>query len=172
MRRQSNGKPESVRLIRVFNVLRQYDEAAVRDAHLTLSNHLLPGGLLIEGTSDPFGRLWVANVIRRTASIEAKPEALVFSTNFRWGFEPGLFQPVLPKNFIHRITPGEAVFEFFNAWKSAYQEAQPYRSLGLRQLFAATAHGLSNRGYTVNTRKKWLAKGYLIWYVDKLLELV
>lgn len=167
LRRHPDGKPETVRLIRAFNVLRQYDETAVREPHLTLTNHLLPGGLLIEGTSDPFGRLWVANVIRQTASSEAKPEALVFSTNFRWGFEPGLFQPVLPKNFIHRMVPGEAVFAFFNAWKMAYREAQPYRSFGLRQLFAATARGLSNRGYAINTRKKWLAKGYLIWHVGK-----
>ncbi len=168
LRKQPDGKPETVRLIRTFNVLRQYDETAVREAHLTLCNHMLPGGLLIEGTSDPFGRLWVANVLRRTSTGEAKSEALVFSTNFRWGFDPGLFQPVLPKNFIHRMVPGEAIFEFFNAWKSAYREAQPYRSLGLRQLFAATAQDLSNRGYAINTRKKWLAKGYLIWRVDKI----
>ena len=59
---------ESVKLIRAFNVLRQYDETQVNEAHATLMEQVLPGGLLIEGTSDPYGRVWVANVLRRTAS--------------------------------------------------------------------------------------------------------
>ncbi|MEZ4769306.1 MAG: class I SAM-dependent methyltransferase [Caldilineales bacterium] len=56
---------ETVRCIRAFNVLRQYEEADVAAAYDLMARSLLPGGLLIEGTSEPYGRLWVANVARR-----------------------------------------------------------------------------------------------------------
>jgi len=56
---------ERARLIRAFNVLRQYDQAQVIEAHETLGSYLLPGGLLVEGTSDPYGQVWVANLLRR-----------------------------------------------------------------------------------------------------------
>ena len=48
---------EDVRIIRSFNVLRQYKEVEVGPAHALLVSQLLPGGLLIEGTSDPLGRV-------------------------------------------------------------------------------------------------------------------
>src|SRR5512146_1913327 len=51
---------ETVRLIRAFNVLRQYEEAEFAPAYAQLAPHVLPGGLMIEGTSNPFGSIWVA----------------------------------------------------------------------------------------------------------------
>lgn len=161
------------RLIRAFNVLRQYEETDVAQAHATLGRRLLPGGLLIEGTSDPFGRLWVANLLRKPASDEpAAPlvvEGLLFSTNFRWGFEPRLFQPVLPKNLIHRVTPGHPIYDFFNAWTSAYQAALPLRSLGLRQLFSKSARQLAAHDYAIDTRRRLLSRGFLLWKSDERL---
>jgi len=155
---------ERARLIRAFNVLRQYDEAAVAGALAALGRGLLPGGLLIEGTSDPLGRIWVANLLRQPKDGAAlQVEGLLFSTNFRWGFEPRIFQPVLPKNYIHRVVPGEAVYDFFAAWSQAFRAALPLRSLGLRQLFAESARRLAEQGYAVDTRRKLLAKGYLLW---------
>jgi hypothetical protein len=56
---------ESVRLIRAFNVLRQYEEKDFAPAYERLAEHVLPGGLMIEGTSNPFGSVWVANLARR-----------------------------------------------------------------------------------------------------------
>jgi len=154
---------ETVRLIRAFNVLRQYDETAVAEAHQQMGGYLLPGGLLIEGTSNRYGDLWVANLLRRTA-VAVEPEALGFSTNFRTLFEPSDFQPVLPKNFIHRMTETEAIFLFMEAWKRAYQQALPYKLWGPKQLFCATAEHLATAGFRVETRRKWLNKGFLIWY--------
>jgi hypothetical protein len=46
-------------------------------------------------------------------------EALVFSTNFRLGFEITDFQAVLPKNYIHHVTAGEPIYDFFEAWKGS-----------------------------------------------------
>jgi hypothetical protein len=158
-----NAGSESVRLIRAFNVLRQYDEAAVTEAYAHLAEHVLPGGLMIEGTSDPFGRIWVANLLRKQNSAGWQPEALVFSTNFRTGFDPVEFQTRLPKNLIHRVVPGEPIYDFFRAWKQAILETQSVKVWGLRQWFAAGAQNLAARGYQINLRRKWLNKGWLIW---------
>ena len=76
---------EHVRLIRAFNVLRQYEEKDFAPAYERLAQYVLPGGLMIEGTSNPFGSIWCANVVRKVESGEWKFEALVFSTNFRLG---------------------------------------------------------------------------------------
>ncbi|MRS05869.1 methylase, partial [bacterium] len=64
---------ETVRLIRAFNVLRQYEESEVLPSLNLMGEYLSEGGLLIEGTSDPFGRIWVADLLRK-ASGELKVE--------------------------------------------------------------------------------------------------
>ena len=154
---------ETVRLIRAFNVLRQYEPEQVEPAYERLAAYVLPGGLMLEGTSDPFGRLWVANLLRRRATPGWEPEALVFSTSFRGGFDPADFQAVLPKNLIHRVVPGEAIHGFFEAWKRAAAIASPARAWGLRQWFAAAAQELAGMGYEIDLRRKWLGNGWLIW---------
>jgi len=123
---------------------------------------LLPGGLLIEGTSDPFGRVWVANLLRRMED-RLVFEGMVFSTNFRWGFEPGQFQPVLPKNCIHRMIPGEPINTFFDSWKRAGRDTIAHREWGLRQWFAACAHALAAQGWAVDLRRQLVQRGYLLW---------
>lgn len=162
-----DGQPETVRLIRAFNVLRQYEERTVAQAFERLAHYVLPDGLLIEGTSDPFGRIWAANVLRRplenTGGTAWQVEALVFSANFRAGFDPGQFQTVLPKNYIHRMVLGEAIYDFFADWKAAAQETQAYKVWGLRQWFSVCAQNLAGRGYKINLRRKWLWQGWLIW---------
>lgn len=160
-----DGTPETVRLVRAFNVLRQYDEEAVEKAYALMMRDMLPGGLLIEGTSNPHGSVWVANVARRQESAEAAwgIEALVFSTNFRDGFDPGQFQPVLPKNLIHRVVPGEPIHDFFRDWKRAALETSAEQAWGARRWFVAAAERLVARGYKIDLRHRWLRKGWLIW---------
>lgn len=155
---------EHVRLIRAFNVLRQYEEAAVAEAHTMLAHYLLPGGLLIEGTSDPFGRIWVAHVLRKpTAAPALHQEALVFSTNFRMGFDPAEFQTILPKALIHQVIPGRPIYQFFADWRQATWESVAQRTWGLRAWFAGSAQRLREMGYRLDTRRRWLARGYLVW---------
>jgi hypothetical protein len=154
---------ETVRLIRAFNVLRQYEEAEFAPAYERLRQYVLPGGLMVEGTSDPFGRIWTANVVRATDS-GWQFEALAFSTNFRWGFDPAQFQPVLPKNYIHHVIAGEEIHDFFEAWKRSAAEASPAKVWGLRRWFIASAETLAAKGYKINLQRKWLAKGWLIWF--------
>jgi hypothetical protein len=180
LRQRSDGSPETVRLVRAFNVLRQYDEGDVASAWSTVARSLAPGGLLVEGTSEPYGRLWVANLLRKSspgdrpgggaasegANGDLLHEGLVFSTNFRLGFDPADFQAVLPKNLIHRVVPGEPIHDFFEAWKRAARETVSLRALGLRQWFSASAERLVLDGYDLAMRRKLLAQGYLLWRPD------
>lgn len=159
----ASGAPETVRAIRAFNVLRQYAETDVAGAYAELAHGVLPGGLLVEGTSDPLGRTWVANVMRRAADEPVwQPELLVFSTNFRSGFDPTMFQAVLPKNYIHRMQSGEPIWIFMQAWKQAAQRCVAERAWGLRAWFVASAHRLADEGHPVAVRGRWLRQGYLL----------
>lgn len=153
---------EHVRLIRAFNVLRQYEEKDFASAYERLAQYVLPHGLMIEGTSNPFGSIWCANAARlenRTWNMEA----LVFSTNFRMGFEVEEFQTILPKNLIHHVVKGEPIFDFFEAWKQAAAGTAAMKTYGARQWFVAAAERLAERGYPVETQRKWLSRGFLIW---------
>lgn len=162
------GQPEMARVVRVFNVLRQYEPESVAPAYARLAESVLPGGLLVEGTSDPMGRLWVAHVMRRTEAMPAalnawRREALVFSTNFRQGFDPRAFQAVLPKDLIHGVIPGAPIYDFFAAWQQAAAVTSAQGIWGARAWFVAAAQQLARAGYRINLRHHWLRKGYLIW---------
>jgi hypothetical protein len=182
---------EHVRLIRAFNVLRQYEEKDFAPTYERLAQYVLPGGLMIEGTSNPFGSIWAANLVRRLGIVtlsEAKSlehaqtetlrspddslrvteagwkfEALVFSTNFRLGFEVEEFQTILPKNLIHHVLPGEEIYDFFEEWKQSAKETSAVKTYGVRQWFIAAAESLVGKGYKVNLQRKFLSKGYLVW---------
>ncbi|MFT3890206.1 MAG: class I SAM-dependent methyltransferase [Anaerolineales bacterium] len=168
---------EHVRLIRAFNVLRQYEEKDFSPAYERLAEYVLPGGLMIEGTSNPFGSIWCANLVRRVESGGSPPkmqeqapalqkwrfETLVFSTNFRLGFDPEEFQTILPKNLIHRVVKGEPIYDFFEAWKRSAAEMSAVKIYGDKQWFIATAERLVERGYDISTQRKWLNRGFLIW---------
>jgi hypothetical protein len=170
---------ESVRLIRAFNVLRQYEEKDFAPAYERLAQYVLPGGLMIEGTSNPFGSIWCANVVRRnmeSGSLLPKKqeqvpalhtlwrfEALVFSTNFRLGFDVEEFQTILPKNLIHHVLKGEPIYDFFETWKQSAAETAGMKTYGAKQWFVAAGERLAERGYAIESQRKWLTKGYLIW---------
>lgn len=157
---------EQVRFIRAFNVLRQYEEKDFAPAYERLAQYVLPGGLMIEGTSNPFGSIWVANLVRKKEGAKWKFEALVFSTNFRVGFDIEEFQTILPKNLIHHVVPGEAIYDFFEGWKQSAAETAAMKIYGSKQWFVAAANRLAERGYAIASQPKWLTKGFLIWKLD------
>lgn len=166
LQRTAADRRETVRAIRAFNVLRQYDEVAVAPAYAELALHALPGALLVEGTSDPTGSLWVANVLRRAAApAEWRAEALVFSTTLRTRFDPEDFQAVLPKNLIHHVLPGEPIYALFEAWKAAAQRTSHERVWGERRWFVATGRALRAAGWPVDPRRRWLSRGFLVLYM-------
>lgn len=161
------GRPETVRLIRAMNVLRQYDEPAVAPAVASLGASLLPGGLLVEGTSDPGGGTFVATLLRRPAADEDQNglwlEGVVFGTRLRGGFDPADFQPVLPKRYIHRMLPGEPIHDLFSAWRAAWLACLPERVWGARRLFVATAEELARQDAAVLAPRRLTRRGYLLW---------
>lgn len=166
---------ETVRLVRAMNVLRQYEESAVAPAYARLAEHVAAGGLLIEGTSEPFGAVWAVNILRRRRTADpASPwpdwqlEALVFGTHFRTpafaqGFDPAQFQTVLPKSWIHRVVPGESIHDVFDAWKRATRETRAHAVWGVRRHFAAAARRLMEMGWRVRARRRWTGRGWLVW---------
>jgi hypothetical protein len=156
---------EHVRLIRAFNVLRQYEEKDFAPAYERLAQYVLPGGLMVEGTSNPFGSIWSANVARLESG-RWRMEALVFSTNFRLGFDVEEFQTVLPKNHIHHVVNGEPIHGFFEAWKQSAAEMVAMKAYGARQWFVAAAERMAERGYAIESQRKWLSKGFLIWSLE------
>lgn len=159
--------PRWARLVRAFNVLRQYEESAVAEAYTHLARGVLPGGLLIEGTSDPFGRIWVAQLLRRTGEpFSGAPwrlEAVVFSLHPAHAYSPEDLQTVLPKSLIHRVIPGEPIHRFFQDWMQAAREASPWRTFGVCQWFGAGARRLAEKGHDLDLRAKWLRHGFLVW---------
>lgn len=157
---------EHVRLIRAFNVLRQYEEKDFAPAYERLAQYVLPGGLMIEGTSNPFGSIWCANVARKMDDGSWNMQALVFSTNFRLGFDVEEFQTILPKNLIHHVMQGEPIYDFFEAWKRSAKETAALKTYGAKQWFVASAESLAQKGYQINLQKKFLSKGYMIWEND------
>lgn len=150
-------------LIRAFNVLRQYEEHQVADSYAVMAKALMPGGVLIEGTSDPYGRIWTANLLEKKTDAALTYAGITFSTNFRWGFSPALFPPVLPKNLIHKMQPGETIHQFFMDWEEAANKTIAHKDFGLRQWFMETGFALAEKGYQIDTRKKMLKSGLLIW---------
>lgn len=163
---------ESVRAVRAMNVLRQYEPDAAEAALDALAGQLLPGGLLIEGTSDPAGRLWTANVIRRPehhltvpsgSQPPARTEAVVLGVRGSGPFEPADLRAVLPKRYIHRLTPGEPVHALFDAWTAAWQATRAEAVWGRARQLAAAADALRAAGFPVDARRRWTQRGMLVW---------
>jgi hypothetical protein len=127
---------------------------------------------MIEGTSNPFGSIWCANVARKKMDDQKQAsgnqgqwnlETLVFSTNFRLGFDVEDFQTILPKNLIHHMVPGEEIHDFFEAWKRSAKETTAMKTYGAKRWFVAAAESLAQKGYKINLQKKFLSRGYMIW---------
>jgi len=152
---------ERIGVVRAFNVLRQYDEAAVAAALQALSEPLMAGGLIIEGTSDPLGRLLTFNLFEKTPAGLARV-ALVLAPTLRADFQPRQFQAVLPKNFIHHAEPGGAIDQFFVAWHAAWQHARR-QAADQRQVFALAAQRLADHyHYGLDRRPALLRRGFLV----------
>ena len=150
---------ERAGIVRAFNVLRQYDEAAVAEALAHLAVHLEPAGLVVEGTSDPTGRLMTFLVHERSAAGLARA-ALVFAPSLGAAFEPRQLQAVLPKTFIHHAEPGGDVDAFFAAWQRAWRAALAPAG-DARGRFACAARALADEGWAAARRPTLLRRGFL-----------
>jgi len=152
---------ERAAVVRAFNVLRQYGEAAVAGALAALAGGLAPGGLVLEGTSDPSGRLLAFDLHRKADGGGLEPLGLVLAPTLRPDFHPRRLQPVLPKSHVHRAEPRGAVDRFFAAWDASWQSARRHGGEP-RRTFVESARELAGRhGYALDRRAALLRRGFL-----------
>jgi SAM-dependent methyltransferase len=138
-------------LVRAFNVLRQYDEASAARAWETMCAALAPGGLLVEGTCDEWGRrsAWVA--------LDADgPLTLTLSARVADLAAPSDLAERLPKALIHHNVPGRPIHEFLRAFDAAWAAAAGLSTFGPRQRWAAAAETLAEQGWPlVGSTRRW-----------------
>ncbi|HEX2315648.1 MAG TPA: class I SAM-dependent methyltransferase [Thermomonospora sp.] len=114
-------------LIRAFNVLRQYDEAAAWTAWEALTSRLAPEGVLVEGTCSETGRraVWV------TLGPEG-PRTITFAAHLPTLPRPSELAERLPKTLIHRNVPGEPVHALLTEFDRCWAVAAPQSVFGPR----------------------------------------
>jgi hypothetical protein len=138
-------------LVRAFNVLRQYDEPSAARAWETVCSGLAPGGLLVEGTCDEWGRrsAWV--------TLDADgPLTLTVAARVADLDRPSDLAERLPKALIHHNVPGEPVHEFLRAFDAAWAAAAGLATFGPRQRWAAAAQALADQGWPlVGSFRRW-----------------
>ena len=138
-------------LVRAFNVLRQYDEESAAQAWQTMCAALGPGGLLVEGTCDEWGRrsAWVA--------LDADgPLTLTLSARVSDLDKPSDLAERLPKALIHHNVPGQPVHGFLRALDTAWATAAGLSTFGPRQRWAAACEALAADGWPlVGPTRRW-----------------
>jgi hypothetical protein len=138
-------------LVRAFNVLRQYDEASAAQAWETMCAALGPGGLLVEGTCDEWGRRasWVA--------LDADgPLTLTLAARVADLDRPSDLAERLPKALIHHNVPGRPVHGFLRALDAAWAAAAGLSTFGPRQRWTAAVQALADEGWPlVGSTRRW-----------------
>ncbi|WP_346620230.1 class I SAM-dependent methyltransferase [Blastococcus montanus] len=138
-------------LVRAFNVLRQYDEESAARAWDTMRGALAPGGLIVEGTCDEWGRrsAWVA--------LDADgPLTLTLATRVSDIATPSDLAERLPKALIHHNVPGQPVHEFLRAFDAGWAAAAGMSAFGPRQRWTAAVEALGEQGWPlVGSSRRW-----------------
>lgn len=136
-------------LVRAFNVLRQYPEAAVPDAWSTILSGLAPGGLLIDGTCDELGRRSAWVLLDHTGPLSLTLAWDPFTVD-----RPSDIAERLPKALIHRNIPGEGVHALLAAADRAWSHAAPLAPFGPRVRWRAAANLLRDQGFPVREYRR------------------
>jgi hypothetical protein len=138
-------------LVRAFNVLRQYDEESAARAWDTMRGGLAPGGLVVEGTCDEWGRrsAWVA--------LDADgPLTLTLAARVSDIATPSDLAERLPKALIHHNVPGQPVHDFLCAFDATWAAAAGMSTFGPRQRWTAAVAALGEQGWPlVGSRRRW-----------------
>jgi hypothetical protein len=138
-------------VVRAFNVLRQYDEESAARAWDTMRGALAPGGLVVEGTCDEWGRRasWVA-------LDEDGPLTLTLAARLGDLDRPSDLAERLPKALVHHNVPGQPVYEFLAAFDLAWASAAGLSTFGPRQRGAAACASLAAEGWPlVGPARRW-----------------
>lgn len=113
----------AIRLVRAMNVLRQYDPADVPAAHEALRRAVLPGGLVIEGSTSRGGDTLAAHLLWGPGrpGEPPVPDALLFMTDFSVGFAPRMFARCLPRDLRPARRPLPRIAAGLDAWTARWQ---------------------------------------------------
>lgn len=152
------------RVVRAFNVLRQYDETEVEGPWRTMIDRLDPLGILVEGTCDELGRLgsWI--------TLDASgPLSLTLSWRLRdldAQRLPSVVAERLPKALIHRNIPGEPVHDLLRLLDDAWRRASPFAPYGARQQAVAAGAEVAEQVPVLGGPARWrLGELTLPWEV-------
>lgn len=145
------GQP--ARVIRAFNVLRQYDESLVEGPWRTMIARLDERGILVEGTCDELGRLgsWI--------TLDSQgPQTLTLSWRLRdldASRLPSVVAERLPKALIHRNVPGEPVHDLLRLIDDAWRRATPFAPYGARQQAIAAFAEVAGQVPVIGGPDRW-----------------
>jgi hypothetical protein len=110
-----------------------------------------PGGLLVEGTCDEWGRraAWVA--------LDADgPLTLTLSTRVGDIDTPSDLAERLPKALIHSNVPGQPVYDFLRALDAGWAAAAGLSTFGPRQRWVAAVQHVAAQGWPlVGASRRW-----------------
>jgi hypothetical protein len=112
--------PVRARLVRVMNVLRDGGPDAARAAHAALAPSVLPGGVVVEGSSGATGEVGAAHWLVRDEE-GLRRDSLLFWTDGTRGTAPNLFRDRLPRD-LRGDHPIKAVLA---DWMAAYLDTTP-----------------------------------------------
>ncbi len=153
---------EAARVVRAVNLLRRAHPSRIDAALATLAAPLLPGGWLIEGSTDTDGDVGVVRVLARDGE-GLVPTALVVFTTFARGFDPRLFTAWLPRGLGRHARPGPALAERFARWAAATGEARQAGHRDPPGTFVAAAERLAATDPAVVVDPEGWAGGVLWW---------
>jgi len=147
--------PEKPVVVRAFNVLRQYDEAAVQPTWQLLGRGTATGGLIIDGTCNEVGRVasWIT---LRKEDATVRPVTLTFAARLGSLDRPAALAERLPKALIHRNIPGEKIHAFLADLDKAWQQASGVGAMSARQRWVASCEVVRDKGWPlVDGRTAW-----------------
>ena len=138
-------------LVRAFNVLRQYDEESAARAWDTMRAALVPGGLVVEGTCDEWGRraAWVALDTDGPLTLTLSARVSDLST-------PSDLAERLPKALVHHNVPGRPIADFLRALDAGWSAAAGLSTFGPRQRWVAAVQSVADAGWPlIGSTRRW-----------------
>jgi len=136
-------------LVRAFNVLRQYPEAAVLEAWQTMRSGLAPGGLILDGTCDELGRrsCWVLLDGDGPVSVTlaCDPSAIE---------QPSDLAERLPKALIHHNVAGQPIHRLLESADRAWAAAAGQSVFGPRARWRAMRAALLAAGVPIEPQRR------------------
>jgi hypothetical protein len=136
-------------IVRAANVLRQYPESAVASAWASMQARLQPGGVIVEGTTDEYGRRGTWVLIDGDGAI-----SLTISCALQHLTEPSAVADRLVKALIHRNVRGEGIHRLLQAMDAAWRAAAGVGVFGPAQRWLAMCEALGADWPVLSTRRQ------------------